>query len=174
MPKSIVVFSLIVIFVASSFLIRVNLEKKGGNIENDTMRNNKCILVHTTGNDKVIDQTYAKSLDPYFFNLKPVDAIGVKKGESAVVGKVDTSLLAKMTPREIVLFLLDTEAIGTYWHIGAELCMVKEKDYSSHYVASFVAEHTFFTNEKNVEQYSFDVQIDKLTGTIAILVPSKQ
>ncbi len=129
--------------------------------EKFTIAGKPVAWVDNTGKQIIVDKNY-------FSDLKLIDVTKFPLDESDVVGKVDTTILTGRTPREIAGFLIDSQILNTYWHIGADICLREEQDFGSHYIAHFDASHVYFTNERNVENYTFGVQIDKMTGTIAI------
>ncbi len=88
------------------------------------------------------------------------DATRMRAGESATIGQLTELGLGKMPGRELVTFLIRARAIATYVHIGSELCLVEEHDDGGSYTARFTGEHTYFTNEQNVEPLAFVVTID--------------
>lgn len=126
-----------------------------------TIAGKPIIWVDNAGKQIIVDKNY-------FSDLKLVDVTKFPLDGSDVVGKVDTTIFTERTPRDIVAFLIDSQILNTYWHIGADICLTEEQDFGSAYIAHFKASHVYFTNKENVEQYTFGVQVDKMTGTIAI------
>lgn len=87
--------------------------------------------------------------------LVVADATRMRAGETARVGQV----LGEIPGRELALFLVHARAIATWVHIGAELCLAEERSVDGAYTARFTGEHTYFTNEENVEPLDFEVTI---------------
>jgi len=67
---------------------------------------------------------------------------------------------AQIDPRLWVEFLLRTELITTYWHIGATLERVGEDMNGGSYRAHLVGTHTYFTQERNEESLDFYVLVE--------------
>jgi hypothetical protein len=96
-----------------------------------------------------------------------VDATRIQAGEIAAVGTVAPAALATIDARDLVTFLIRARVIATYAHIGSELCLAEEVKNDAGYRARYTGEHTYYTNEKNVDPLAFEVRIDP-AGAIAI------
>jgi hypothetical protein len=103
--------------------------------------------------------------------LTVADATRMGVGERALVGQLTELGRGKISGRDLVEFLIHARVIATYVHIGAELCLRGETDTDGHYTARFTGEHTYFTNEENVDEFAFDVTIAG-DGHIAVTIPS--
>lgn len=103
----------------------------------------------------------------YFSDLAAADATRVNAQEKVTLGKF-LDLTFALPPREVVKFLLEAEIIRTYVHIEAEVRLVKEVDDGKSYASSWEGTHTYYTNERNDEDYKFDVTIDRRTGEIVL------
>jgi hypothetical protein len=75
------------------------------------------------------------------------------------------------SPKEIVEFLIKSDFILTYWHVGANIALVDEEDSDTSYTANFAAEHEYCTNECVTKEYSFSVTINKENGEITVSNP---
>lgn len=94
-------------------------------------------------------------------DLTVVDATNLRVGEQAKVGLLLPSAQGKLGGRELTRFLLESRAIATWVHLGADLCLRGEETTpEGAYYARFTGEHTFFTNEKNVRPLKFDVRVE--------------
>ncbi len=103
----------------------------------------------------------------YFSDLQAGDATRLGAQQKVTLGKfLDLSL--GLSPREVVKFLLESEIIRTYVHIEAEVRLVKETDDGKVYASSWEGAHVYYTNEKNVDEYKFQITIDKKTGEIVL------
>lgn len=104
-----------------------------------------------------------------FSDLNVVDATSIgTKNSSEPVGVAMQLPLNEWGGREIVFFLIESQIIETYWHTGATMCLTREENTEDKYVAHFDAMHTYFTNEENVEHYTFSVSINLKTGQIQL------
>lgn len=103
----------------------------------------------------------------YFDDLQFRDATTLRP-EPLDIGKVKPTLLSIWPSRTLTSFLLETQMIDTYWHIGATVCLAEEQETSEMYTARFKASHEYFTNERNVENYNFAIRVYKKTGLIQI------
>lgn len=105
----------------------------------------------------------------HFSELKVADATRVKAGQRTVVGRATPAVLEAVPRRKLARFLLQATAIHTYWHIKADLCLVKEEQpEGGPYRAHFQGAHLYFTNERNEDPISFGVEITK-EGELALL-----
>lgn len=103
----------------------------------------------------------------HWSDLNLVDATRVKQDAKVPIGRILDP--AALPPRDVVKFLLEGQIIATYWHIGATIQLVEERDDGSSYLASFHAVHEYYTNQRNEDEYEFRVSIDKKTGEITLL-----
>lgn len=104
----------------------------------------------------------------HFSDLVRGDATRIEAGQRQVMGTVKSPAL-RARPRDLVLFLLESQLVETYWHMEAQLRLLKEEETPERYRASFAGHHTYFTNEENEEALSFAVELDKKTGEISVL-----
>ncbi len=74
-----------------------------------------------------------------------------------------------MSYRDIVLFLLESQVVATYWHVESVICLVSEDDSPDAYRASFRGTHIYFTNARNEDKLDFSIIIEKKTGAISLL-----
>ena len=99
--------------------------------------------------------------------LTIVDGTGIGVGEREVIGALTERGRAGIGGRELAHFLLKAGVIQTWIHIGSEVCLIDERDDGDGYRGEFIGEHTYYTNEENVDRFGFVVEIDA-AGTIAI------
>ncbi|MFH1439315.1 MAG: hypothetical protein ABIG89_02035 [Candidatus Woesearchaeota archaeon] len=109
-----------------------------------------------------------ENFEDYFEILNTTDATGVKKTEVQVVGVIKLEALTKISPKEIIKNLINSEKISTYWHLGATICLKQELDNDELYFAYFTAVHEYCTNECLSENYAFSVEINKIDGEIVL------
>jgi len=102
----------------------------------------------------------------YFSDINKVDAIQIE--EAQIIGQVTQYHLENSTPREIIISLIETQVIQTYWHLGATICLQSEDNTDNTYTAFFTASHEFCTNKCQSKEYSFALFLDKNTGEIRI------
>lgn len=91
--------------------------------------------------------------------LAVADPTRMTPGDEAEVGRLTDRALGQIPDRTLVRFLLEARAIATYWHTGAELCLVSEEASGEGYRARFRGEHTYFTSTENREPLAFEVEI---------------
>ena len=103
----------------------------------------------------------------YFTDLEVGDATRLKPGTPATIGKLVAAAQGKIDNRRLARFLLAAGVIRTYWHIGAELCLVSEELGERGYAAAFTGVHTYYTNEENRDAFTFTLTI-ATDGTLAI------
>ncbi len=133
-----------------------------GTAENYRINGEAIAWVDNTDKRIVLDKTY-------FTDLLFPDATRLKPDEIIEIGKVQAALLSVWPFKKLVSFLLETQIINTYWHISADICLIEEQETAETYTAIFDAKHIYFTNERNVEEYVFAIQIHKETGLIRIM-----
>jgi hypothetical protein len=100
----------------------------------------------------------------YFSNLEKRDAIRITSGEEKLIGKFMDTTFRSMSPEKLVLFLLESQIITTYWHLNSELCLVKEENQKDVYTAYFTGFHKYCTNKCEQDAYKFSVKINKKSG----------
>lgn len=104
-----------------------------------------------------------------FSPLARVDATRIEPGQRREVGKLLCAPGRDFSLRDLVLFLLESQIITTYWHIESALCLVSEDDSPGIYKASFRGTHTYFTNTRNEDKLDFSITINRKTGAIVLL-----
>ncbi|RPJ09449.1 MAG: hypothetical protein EHM28_01505 [Spirochaetaceae bacterium] len=102
-----------------------------------------------------------------FSSLTRADATRARSGEKLVIGRITESRLLQ-EPWNVFAFLLESQIIETYWHIGATIKLVETKESGSIASASFSGVHTYYTNKKNEEEFKFVIRLDRKNGDIWI------
>jgi hypothetical protein len=103
----------------------------------------------------------------FFSPLSRVDATRAQQAEKQAIGRVmDTRIIA--AAEMLFAFLIESQIIQTYWHIGATLDLVEMKEDGNLSFASWTGEHAFFTDRKNVDKLSFIILLDHTTGDVWI------
>ena len=100
----------------------------------------------------------------YFSNLEKRDATRIKSGEEQLIGRFLDISFKSISPDKLVLFLLESQIIATYWHIGSELCLIKETKSKESYTAYFYGLHKYCTNKCEQDTLKFSVKINKKSG----------
>lgn len=101
----------------------------------------------------VVDETLASA-------LQAVDATRLGAGETKRIGTLTAKAREGLGGRGWVELLLRAHVIGTWIHIGSQLCLSAERESEADgYRVAVDGEHTYFTNEENVEPIHFDVAI---------------
>jgi hypothetical protein len=96
------------------------------------------------------------------------DAPRLSPGERMQIGAIrDPRLLAD--PLAVVSFLLDSELVRTYWHIGARLSLLEVSETYTGFWATVRGSHRYFTNESNEEAYSFTVEVVIESGLVYVV-----
>ncbi len=113
------------------------------------------------------DRSRAVVNSAYFTDLVVGDATQLKPGAPVTIGKLTTAAQGKLDNRQLARFLLAAGVIRTYWHIGAELCLVGEEVGDRGYAAAFTGVHTYFTNEENRDEFAFTLTLAE-DGTLTI------
>lgn len=93
--------------------------------------------------------------------LTVVDGTRIRPGERAQIGALTELGLGKIGGRELAHFLLRADVVHTYVHIGSSVCLVEESTGpDGSYRGRFTGEHTYFTNEENVDAFGFWLELD--------------
>ncbi|MGC4117952.1 MAG: hypothetical protein QM765_26070 [Myxococcales bacterium] len=100
----------------------------------------------------------------HFTDLERAD--GTRAGTTKLGTVKSAALRAK--PRELVLFLVESQLIQTYWHLESKLCLDSEEDGAQRYRARFSGTHLFFTSKRNEKPLSFQVTLDKVSGLVEV------
>ncbi len=104
----------------------------------------------------------------YFTDLRRADATRLPGDGKAIIGRYKDLGFSFLSPRRLVVFLLESQIIETYWHVESHLCLSHEKDLPASYTAYFTGSHVYYTNERNERPLSFSVVVDKKTGQMGI------
>ncbi len=104
----------------------------------------------------------------YFSNLEKKDATRIKSGEMQMIGKFLDTAFRSISPDKLVLFLIESQIITTYWHLGSELCLVKEANEKDSYTAYFTGSHKYCTNKCEEDVLKFSVKINKKSGEMSL------
>ncbi len=105
----------------------------------------------------------------YFSPLARVDATRIDTGQAKEIGRVLNGSGALLTPRNIALFLLESQIVRTYWHVESIICLTSEDERGDIYRASFQGIHRYFTNTYNEEKLSFSIAIDRVSGAMTLV-----
>jgi hypothetical protein len=106
-------------------------------------------------------------------DLTVVNVTRLRAGLTKTIGTLskERALSASSHGMEILQLLVKADIIQTYVHIGSEVCVKKsavdEKSAGGAFRADVVGEHTYFTNQKNVDKFSFRFEI-KPTGEMTV------
>jgi hypothetical protein len=92
-------------------------------------------------------------------DLQIVDATRLGIDERIEIGTVTAAGRAGLRGRRLAEFLLKSDAIQTYVHIGSTLCLIAEVDDANRYRAEFTGEHEYYTNEENHDPLAFSLEI---------------
>lgn len=103
-----------------------------------------------------------------FAPLRRADATRLGEGERQVVGRVTTRAREALGDRVVVELLLRVEAIRTYWHLGADLCLSAEREEARRYRAELWGVHQAMKARRREARVAFAVEIDP-EGEIAVL-----
>jgi hypothetical protein len=110
--------------------------------------------------DAVLDARFSAGLEA-------VDVPRLGVGASKVLGSLSAEATRALAPREILEFLLRSELLRTYWHMGSELCLERESTTAAGYRAELSGEHVYYTNEENRDALAFAVEISA-DGVVAV------
>jgi hypothetical protein len=100
----------------------------------------------------------------YFSNLEKRDATRIKQNEELLIGKFIDTTFQSISPENLVLFLLESQIITTYWHLESNLCLEKEDFTIDYYTAYFTGIHKYCTNKCEQDALKFSVKINKKSG----------
>lgn len=102
-----------------------------------------------------------------FTDIDRVDATRIAKGETALLGRVLDPSWHKRG-RELAKFLLQSELVQTYAHIGSKLTLVEERDTPTLYSVRVIGSHVYFTNHRNESRLDFSITLDKQNGELRV------
>lgn len=128
------------------------------------------------------------SVTPFVIDTVPADFVGLDRDEHVVVNNTYFSDLTTVdatdtserrmigtyigpeshTPKNVIISLIKSQVISTYWHLQADLCLTQEDDTDSVYRAHFNGSHEYCTNECITEDYEFIIEYDKESGDILL------
>ena len=94
----------------------------------------------------------------------------VTRSGVTLVGTVKSAAL-RAAPRQLALFLVESQLVQTFVHLEAKLCLASEEDGEKAYVARFTGSHLYFTNRRNEKPLDFRILLDKATGALRVESP---
>lgn len=106
----------------------------------------------------------------YFSDLLKADGTRREPGDTQVIGYFKDLGFKRLSPRQLTLFLIESQIIQTYWHVEAELSLFSEEETEDLYSAQFKGQHIYFTNERNASPLDFTVHIDKRNGEMTVII----
>lgn len=95
----------------------------------------------------------------FFTDLQRVDLTSLS-GEIAV-GKATPLLMESWTPREVIVFLLESEVLMSFLHLDADVCISDEGQDDHSLVFELRGTHRFCTNECQELSYALLLRIDE-------------
>jgi hypothetical protein len=104
----------------------------------------------------------------FFSDCKRADVTRLDKDSVIVIGNIDPAALKEMGLKKCAFFLLESQIINTYWHIGSDLELVQEKRDGNIYSARFKGMHVYYTNRKNTGALDFYIIINTATGEMSV------
>jgi hypothetical protein len=104
----------------------------------------------------------------HFGDLRRAKVTSLRAGERAKLGIVKSAALVNK-PRSLVRFLVESQLIMCYVHVGAQLRISDDKEAAGRYLAVLVGSHEYYTNKRNVGHLHFAVELDKSTGTVEVV-----
>lgn len=103
----------------------------------------------------------------FFSKIARADVTRLGRNDHATLGQViDPALRAR--GKDVVLFLLTSELIQTYIHMGSRLTLAELQDDAAGYRARITGSHVFFTNSRHEEKLDFEVLLDRKTGEVIV------
>lgn len=100
--------------------------------------------------------------------LRP-DATRISAPVRLTVGRVRPDSDLARNPSKLVLFLLQSQLVITYGHIGAQLERVNESlDSEGRFRSEWTGKHTFFTSQQQERPLHFAVWFDRRSGRLEI------
>ena len=115
---------------------------------------------------KSIESTWLVVNKKYFSDLQQIDLTRFSNIQTVWTFK-DLNF-ESLSPKQMFEFLINSQILGTFIHIEANICMLNETDSADLYEATFQAEHIYYTNDRNIDSYSFTFTIDKITWKITV------
>ncbi len=105
----------------------------------------------------------------YFSALIKADVTKAIPGQPQPIGYFVDTEFKRLSARQLVIFLIESQIITTYWHVEAELTLTGEDDSPDFYQTRFEGQHIYFTNERNESKLDFTVRINKQDGRMEVL-----
>jgi hypothetical protein len=104
--------------------------------------------------------------DRWFGDMKRVNATSLPKGKRHALGTVKS---APWPWFRLVRFLVESDLVETYVHIGSQLELTELEDSPGRYRARLDGTHEFYTNQRNVQAVRFIIEVDKASGRIEVV-----
>jgi len=104
----------------------------------------------------------------YFSDLRRADATRLSPGTRHEIGKITRLGQQAFSNRELLTLLMHYHIIQTLVHTNSEVCLLKEETTGHTWQAEIMGEHTYYTNEKNVDSFSFRFLLDRKSGEMSV------
>jgi hypothetical protein len=107
--------------------------------------------------------------DAFLTDFSAIDATSLAPtgAEGVVLGKAAPDFVAALGPQRFAEFLMRSELIRIYAHIGGWVCLQAESQGAEGWVGEYRGEHTYFTNDEQHGSIAFSVRI-AADGTITV------
>ncbi len=103
-----------------------------------------------------------------FSALERCDAAGLAAGARHAVG-VCTSAALRAEPRRLARFLVLSQLVQTYWHIGATVHVAGEVVEAGWHRVRFAGSHEYYTNSHNTGALAFRIELELATGVMVVV-----
>ena len=103
-----------------------------------------------------------------FSTLEKADATRINPGENKSIGTFHDLSFKSTSPEKLVLFLLESQIVTTYWHLKSDVCLEKEENENGIYKAYFSGLHKYCTNECQSDPLKFIISINRKSGEMTL------
>ncbi|MCB1202189.1 MAG: hypothetical protein KDK41_16185 [Leptospiraceae bacterium] len=138
--------------------------------------NSKNILTNLQAYQKSNDFLLYRSEDQqsvyanakYFSDLKCIDATRTVGNDENKIGNLTPEALKTFSTLQIAAILIKGEIIKTYWHLGAELDLIKIIKQDDSDIVYWQGEHSYCTNQCREAPLNFAVEINRQNGEMRV------
>lgn len=104
----------------------------------------------------------------YFSSLRRIDATRISLSDDLLVGDYRDLTFQRLSLRQLAAFLIESQIVLTYAHIGASLKVTEENESDKDYTIRVQGEHVYYTSKKHTSPVDFRLSIGKKTGKIIV------
>lgn len=112
----------------------------------------------------IVDDSVVVDATVFPDGLQVVEVTTAAARKPTSLGTIAPGALEELGMASLAEFLMHARVVGTWIHIGAEMCPIPVPDdarIDDAQVVAYAGTHTYFTNEENVDEVAFILRVSK-------------